>query len=142
MRFALTALALMLVSLPALADPPKELALIAGTWKPTSMQKGKAVMPAEQIKDLRLTIDGVNYKAVMGDQETDKGKLTVAKSDKGAPKALDIVSEKGEKKTIPAIYELNGETLRVCYGLDGKTRPKEFKPADDNTLLIVYKKVK
>ena len=30
-------------------------------------------------------------------------------------------------RTFPAIYELKGDTLRICYDLSGAKRPTEFK---------------
>lgn len=45
------------------------------------------------------------------------------------PKAIDISGTEGPNasKTILAISELDGDTLRVCYGLRGAPRPTEFK---------------
>ena len=45
------------------------------------------------------------------------------------PRAMDIVGTKGpnQGKTIPAIYEFTDTTLRVCYDLSGKARPKRNK---------------
>ena len=46
-------------------------------------------------------------------------------------------------KTFPAIYELAGDTLRVCYDLSGKKRPTEFKTkADTKLYLVTYKRKK
>jgi hypothetical protein len=43
----------------------------------------------------------------------------------------------------PAIYELTDTTLRVCYDLSGKARPKEFKTkADTQLFLVKYKRQK
>lgn len=40
-----------------------------------------------------------------------------------------------------AIYELDGDTLRVCYDLSGKARPSEFKTkAETQLLLFTYKR--
>jgi hypothetical protein len=46
-------------------------------------------------------------------------------------------------KIILAIYELKGDTLRVCYDLSGKARPSEFKAKPDTPLFLVnYKREK
>jgi uncharacterized protein (TIGR03067 family) len=66
--------------------------------------------------------------------------------EKAKPRAMDITSEtegplKG--KSVPAIYELKADTMTVCYDLDLKARPTEFKsPAGSNVLLVVYKREK
>jgi hypothetical protein len=42
-----------------------------------------------------------------------------------------------------AIYEIRGDTMKICYDLGGKSRPKEFKsPADSQMFLVTYKKDK
>jgi len=139
----LSALLVFAVAVNAHADGKDDVKLLAGTWQATSMQGGKATLPPEQVKELKLFIDGETYKVTLKERETDKGKLAAAKTARGEPKALDIASDVAPEKKLknmPAIYELDGESLKVCYGLDGK-RPKEFKAADE-ALLIVYKKVK
>ena len=59
------------------------------------------------------------------------------------PKAIDIThqGEPRKGKTDLAIYELNGDTLRICYGpLDGK-RPTEFTArANSDHLIVVYRR--
>jgi uncharacterized protein (TIGR03067 family) len=61
------------------------------------------------------------------------------------PKALDITGTEGPNKgkTILAIYERDGDTLRVCYDLGGKNRPTEFKTTAGSRLFLVeYKRQK
>jgi uncharacterized protein (TIGR03067 family) len=58
---------------------------------------------------------------------------------------MDIVGTKGPNKgkTILAVYEIKDDTLRVCYDLSGKARPKEFKTkADTQLFLVEYKREK
>ena len=47
------------------------------------------------------------------------------------------------RSILLAIYELNGDTLRVCYDLTGKARPSEFKTRKGELLfLATYKRTK
>ena len=45
------------------------------------------------------------------------------------PKEVDLVISEGYNKgiTMLGIYELEGNTMRLCYDLQGKSRPTEFK---------------
>ena len=44
---------------------------------------------------------------------------------------------------MPGIYEISGDTLKVCFDPEGKKRPTEFKTeAGAPTVLVVHKRVK
>ena len=44
---------------------------------------------------------------------------------------------------VAGIYELDGDTLKVCYAHGKKERPKEFKTAPGSGLaLVIYKRIK
>lgn len=40
-------------------------------------------------------------------------------------------------KKFPCIYELQGDTLRICYDLSGAKRPTEFKSVAGTKLYLV-----
>jgi RNA polymerase sigma factor (sigma-70 family) len=67
------------------------------------------------------------------------------------PKVLDVTFQgglpAGARALVPAeeaqegIYELEGDTLKVCYGYPGKGRPTEFaSKADPPTGLVVFRR--
>jgi len=107
-----------------------------GTWKPVTAELGGKPFPDEVLKSMKLVLTDGKYAVTVGEQ-TDEGtvKLDPAKS----PRAMDIVGGKGpnQGKTILAIYELKDTTLRICYDLSGKERPKEFKTKADTPLFLV-----
>ncbi len=56
---------------------------------------------------------------------------------------MAITGTKGpnQGKTIPAIYELNGDTLKVCYDLSGEGHPTEFQSkAGTKLFLVTYRR--
>jgi uncharacterized protein (TIGR03067 family) len=63
-----------------------------------------------------------------------------------SPKHMDVSkgTQFGSGETVwPGIYELNGDDLKICLDLEGKTRPTEFKTkAGDKCLLLVLKRKK
>jgi uncharacterized protein (TIGR03067 family) len=94
------------------------------------------------LKSMKLVIEGDKYTVTVG-KSIDKGTTKIDPSKK--PKAMDILGVEGPNKgkTILAIYELNGNTLRVCYDLAGKNRPTEFKTKKGEPLfLATYKRAK
>jgi uncharacterized protein (TIGR03067 family) len=61
------------------------------------------------------------------------------------PKSFDLTGTNGPNKgkQLLAIYELDGDNLKVCYDLTGKTRPKEFKTTEGSQLyLATFKREK
>lgn len=140
-HFVLTLVAFASITVSAFADAKKDLAALAGKWQPVSMELGGYKTPAEQLKNISLTIEGDKF-TVTVDDKLDKGTLKIDKKDK--LKTMDIIGTEGPNKgkTYLAIYEQNGDTLRICYNLDGEQRPTEFKASGGKLLLIDYKRVK
>jgi uncharacterized protein (TIGR03067 family) len=63
---------------------------------------------------------------------------------KANPKTLDVVSVKQKGKSLlRAIYELKGDSLKICFAVGDAERPKEFKSAaGSRSGITVYKRVK
>jgi uncharacterized protein (TIGR03067 family) len=110
-----------------------------GTWKVVSAEDSGRKTPEELIKDLKWTItrDAISYK--VGSKTTRWAyKLDPTKK----PKWIDLVE--GERTRL-AIYDLDGDTLRVCFAEgSSKERPTAFesKPNSPNDVLIVLKREK
>jgi uncharacterized protein (TIGR03067 family) len=120
------------------ADDARDLAAMKGTWSVVSAERdGKDVTDAT----VTLTVDGAKVFVKRGDKQIFEGtaKLDASKS----PKTIDVTQESdGELKgkTIPGIYELDGDTLKVC---SGKERPTDFTAAaGSGRFLRVYKRAK
>ena len=115
---------------------------IQGTWLPSTAELGGKMFPDEVRKTIKLVVKGDKYTVTVG-KEVDRG--TVKLNPSAKPKALDITGTEGPNKgkTILAIYERDGDTLRICYDLSGKGRPTEFKTREGSPLfLVTYKREK
>ncbi len=112
-----------------------------GTWKPKQADLGGKAMPAPIVQGITLRIDGTNYLVTVrlpdGKESPDKGTLVI--DPKASPKAMTIRGVEGPNagKSFPAIYELDGDTLRICYDLSGAARPTEFKSSPGTRLYLV-----
>ncbi len=116
--------------------------MLEGTWTPKTAQLGETVLRDDDLKEIKLVIAGDQY-TVTGVKAIDKGsiKFDAAKN----PKTMDIIGGEGPNKgkTFLAIYEINGDTLRICYDLGGKTRPTEFATKKGAALfLVTYQRAK
>jgi uncharacterized protein (TIGR03067 family) len=61
------------------------------------------------------------------------------------PKAIETTPSSGpyKDKAMLGIYELNGDSLKICYALPGEDRPTEFSgKAGSGWILTVHKKLK
>ena len=113
-----------------------------GVWLPVEAALGMQQLPRDTLRSMRLKIAGGQYEVVVGN-EADRGRLNLDAT--LTPKALDIVGTEGPNKgkTILGVYELTGDTLRICYNLAGDTRPRDFNPRGEAGLFVViYKRVK
>lgn len=123
----------------------KELAALAGTWRLESSLVNGDSPPEEVRKEVAMTrtADG---KIVGRRGETVMMEGIVKKLDLAAtPKtiATDITAGDNKGKTVEGIYELDGDTLRICVALPGNPRPTKFNgDAGSNCALMVYKREK
>jgi uncharacterized protein (TIGR03067 family) len=109
---------------------------IQGTWLPSAAEIGGKTFPDEIRKTIKLVVKDNRYTVTVG-KAVDQG--TVKLNPSAKPKELDITGTDGPNKgkTIRAIYEREGDTLRVCYDLSGKSRPTEFKTREGTQLFLV-----
>jgi uncharacterized protein (TIGR03067 family) len=113
-----------------------------GTWKPVTAELDGKPFSEEVLKTMKLVVADGKYTVTVGEQ-ADEGTVKLDPAKK--PCEMDIVGTKGpnKDKTIQAVYELKDDTLRVCYDLTGKARPKEFKTKGGTQLFLVeYKREK
>jgi uncharacterized protein (TIGR03067 family) len=122
------------------ADVPNDAKGIQGTWVPTKGELGGKPVPETVLKAISLKLDDGNYLTTIP-SEPDKG--TYALDPTSKPKSITVKGTEGPNKgkTFPAIYELQGDTLRICYDLSGSKRPSEFKTTAGTSLyLVTYKR--
>jgi len=124
------------------ADPPDDAKAVQGSWTPAKADLGGQPMTEAVLKSISLKLDHGKYEVFVGDKP-DKGTYTLDST--SMPKSMTITGTEGpnQGKTFPAIYELKGDTLRICYDLSGAKRPTEFKSiAGTKLYLVTYNRKK
>ncbi len=118
------------------ADPPDDAKAVQGSWTPTKADLGGQPMAEAVLKSISLKLENGKYEVSVGGRP-DKGTYTLDSTSK--PKSMTITGTEGpnQGKTFPAIYELKGDTLRICYDLSGVKRPTEFKSMAGTRLYLV-----
>lgn len=124
------------------ADVEKELKMFQGTWTFESVEAGGKTVLSDGFKDMTVTFDGDKYAVKNGNDVVESATLKLGPSK--APKAFDVTVTEGPKKgaTMLCIYEISGDTLKVCFDPEGKKRPTEFKTGSGPEILVVHKRVK
>ena len=137
---ALAVVGLLLVTVrPVRADDQEK---IQGVWRAEKGVKGGKEGPADEIKQLSLEFKGNKVIPRHGDQGDHEGEFKLDTTKK--PKEIDLMIDKnGKKDHAKGIYELDGDTLKICL-MDGDgDRPSKFESADGSkSLLIVLKREK
>ena len=129
----------LLFSHAARADDLKDM---EGTWKVEAAEAGGQKVESENLKEIVVKISGERYE-VKAKDKVDAGTLKLDETQK--PKTMDATDTEGldAGKVVKAIYELSGDTLRVCYAIDGAERPTEFATKEGSqVLMLTYKREK
>lgn len=116
---------------------------IIGSWKIDALDLGVKDGPsADALKDVRMVFKKEGKLGLVGPDG--KAKDQEYKLDPAAKmKAIDIVAD---GKTVPGLYELDGDTLKLCifFGptTDKVARPTEFKADGKGVAVLTLKRVK
>lgn len=118
------------------ADEPSDDKAVQGTWLPVKAELSGQPWTEDMLKAIVLKLNDGKYEVSVAGQ-LDRG--TYALDPKATPKAMTITGAEGPNKgkAFPCIYELNGDTLCVCYDLSGKKTPTEFGTAKGTPLYLV-----
>ena len=136
---ALLAASALLFSTIAQAD---DLKAMEGTWKVESAEANGKKVESDELKEIVVKITGDRYEVKVKDK-LDAGTLKLDETQK--PKSMDATDTEGldAGKVVKAIYELSGDTLRVCYAIEGGERPTEFATKEGSpVLMLTYKREK
>lgn len=107
---------------------------LQGTWTLVSATNNGAPMSA----DMQWIVDGDSY-TVRYNQQTDPTPVKITLD--GSRKRMDAVHHETPAGTyggkFKGIYELSGNTLRVCYDLTGTSYPSSFD-AGPGSRRVIY----
>ena len=102
-----------------------DLDLLQGTWCVTGLESEGRPMAKEMFAESRITIQGDRF-ATTGMGAEYAGAISLDESAK--PGRIDMKFDAGPPKgsTNLGIYEIDGDTWRICLATHGKVRPKKF----------------
>lgn len=121
------------------AGPHPDLAAIEGNWQVTAVRRNGEVA-AVSSGDRYVFANGVVTIHTAGNFPA---QLRCTLDPTRTPKQLDLEFGSGDDKQVsPMVYELQGDTLRICYSEPGIPRPAELAttPSDRRTLITMSRK--
>jgi uncharacterized protein (TIGR03067 family) len=139
---------LLVVATPGLSGSDKDsgegdLAKLQGQWVVVSLEhRGHVAEPAD-FEGQSSVYEKNRWTWKVGDKVMRRGIITLDST--RSPKAINTWDSDGphEDETVPGIYQLDGDTLKLCFAMPGETRPTEFTTkAGTGAILVVYKRKK
>jgi uncharacterized protein (TIGR03067 family) len=120
----------------------KALAQIQGTWRYVAVVTDGKKTPAEELKGVTITFTGDKWVVRKGDKTVLAGTQKLDPDKK--PAQVDAVTTEGlgKEAMMLGIYELKGETLRMCFDQQGKERPTSFTPKAGQFQVVLQREKK
>lgn len=109
-----------------------------GSWLPTAAFVATEELPVEELRVARLDLAAGRYRILDRDEQVlDSGDFSV--DAEVLPLTMDMLGVAGPfaGRKLEAIIEIDGDTLTVCYDLDGLARPESMQPEEDQLLLRI-----
>jgi uncharacterized protein (TIGR03067 family) len=102
-----------------------DLEKLQGLWNITALETDGNKMPATMSSGAQIAIQGDEFES-LGMGAVYRGKVVIDEGKK--PKHFDLVITEGHAKgmTNHGIYEIKGDTWKLCLDTTGKDRPKTF----------------
>ena len=112
-------------SWPALSRHVQELRSLEGEWRFDSLEIDGAAVPGQALTQSRLLMDGDRFR-MESPEANYEGVFTI--DVEATPAQIDIAFVEGPEagNTCYGLYELDGDRLTLCLGLNGASRPKAF----------------
>jgi uncharacterized protein (TIGR03067 family) len=113
---------------PAQEAVRREQEKLTGTWKLVALETNGQPSPVEGIADFRFIFTGDKLTRQRGDQPESAAGYRVDPTK--LPKWMDMTGKaEGKDYSIPAVYALAGDTLKLCYRADYKKHAAANSPA-------------
>jgi uncharacterized protein (TIGR03067 family) len=116
---------------------PSDRDAIQGTWSVILAVDSGRTAPPEALRDIRFVITKDKVTMELGGR---KQESTYTLNPSTSPKSIDLTTN---GHTKPGIYDLQGDTLRICTSEDTDMRPTAFdsQPDSVNDLVLTMKRM-
>jgi uncharacterized protein (TIGR03067 family) len=118
-------------------DARKDLAALQGTWNLVAMEAEGDPVPPEDFKGWHAVYEGDALSLWSETEVRRRGIVTLDPSRQ--PRAINTWDLDGpyEDETVKGIYQLNGDSLKLCFSRPGQARPEDFTTKKGTGFLLV-----
>lgn len=112
---------------------------LEGVWEMVRAELSGEAAPEVVVQNTILELAADEYRVRFRGEVMDQGSFEPA----AAPATLLLRGTTGPNsgRSIPCLFQINGDRLRICYGLDG-SQPNAFKTsAGEARYMATYRKV-
>jgi len=113
---------------------------LAGTWEMIHAEFAGEKAPEFVVLKTEVAFTAVDYVVRFAGETADRGTYTLDLA--CTPHALTLTGVEGPNagRTIPCLFQLAGDRLRVCYGLDGVVPAVFTTAAGTQRYLATYRR--
>src|SRR5947209_1345864 len=112
-------------------EPPAKL---EGEWVVEKFEGPKDDAPPGTVT-MKFADNKISINDTSGKGHTEEAGFTVDATQK--PAHIDIKPDRGGDKLVMGIYEIKGDTLKICFGKDSGVRPTAFAPDAAKGVLVI-----
>jgi uncharacterized protein (TIGR03067 family) len=133
---------ILLVGCAGFGSHPESGPELMGEWVCISAAVDGKPLPAETVKLLRLTLTDRSYITTKGSETLFESTYRIDRNKR--PARIFMLGNEGELtgKEAQGIFEMSGDTLRICYSMPGDPAPTSFEStAGSKVYLINWRRV-
>lgn len=114
---------------------------IEGTWQMVRAELAGEAAPELVASRTVVRLEGGKYEVEFGGEVSDRGTYQEDATTEQRTLVLAGVAGPNAGRTIPCIFQLMGDRLRVCYGLDGVLPEAFITRPGEQRYLVTYRRI-
>lgn len=113
---------------------------IEGTWQPLKAELEGEHAPDLALSKMSLVLELDRYSVLFGEEVADAGSFALGSADE--THTITLICQHGQHKgrTVPCIYQLVSDRLRICFGLNGVAPSAFAAPPGSACYLVTYRR--